>query len=221
MKKFISPNLRVKLQPIKPIKLEIETILGKMTRQIIRPDLPRLEDGSVNVHLGCGYVNHPAFVNIDGLPLSHVHYIRPIDNLSCFKDNSVDLIYACHCLEHFSHTKVYTVLFEWFRVLKIGSILRLSVPDFDLLINIYRENSNNINTILYPLMGGQDYKFNFHLTVFNHDNLRDLLKQVGFKEVRVWQPGSSPLTTFDDWSGRKMIINGKEYDLNLNIEAVK
>ncbi|WP_363268389.1 methyltransferase domain-containing protein [Okeania sp. SIO2B3] len=100
-----------------------------------------------------------------------------MDNLAPLKDNSVDLIYGSHCLEHFSHRMVSQVLNEWFRVLKEGGILRLSVPDFDLLIDKYRASGNNINKIIIFLMGGQNYKFNFHMTVFNQSNLELLLKK--------------------------------------------
>lgn len=203
------------------VKEEIKTISAKSKRQFLRPPFPQLEDGSINLHLGCGSVNHPKFINIDGLPAPHIHYIRPINNLSVFRDNSVDLIYACHCLEHLGHAKVPQALAEWFRVLKEDGILRLSVPDFDLLLNIYRENGNEISTIIAPLMGGQDYKFNFHLTVFNMSSLEELLRSTGFKQVQEWQTGSCELTTFDDYSTCKISINGKQYPVSLNLEAVK
>ena len=172
------------------LKQEVKIIYSKLTRQILRRSaLPKLDNGAINLNVGCGSINHPKFINIDGLPAPHIHYIRPIDNLAPFKDNSVDLIYGSHCLEHFSHRMVYQVLNEWFRVLKEGGILRISVPDFDLLIDKYRASGNNINKIIYSLMGGQNYKFNFHITVFNQSNLELLLKEIGFKEVRKWQAG--------------------------------
>jgi predicted SAM-dependent methyltransferase len=55
----------------------------------------------MRLHLGCGNINYPDFINVDLMPASHVHYVRGINNLKPFKNNSVDLIYACHCLEHF------------------------------------------------------------------------------------------------------------------------
>jgi predicted SAM-dependent methyltransferase len=203
------------------INLEVKTIFGKLTRPFIRPRFPQLEDGSVYIHVGCGSINHPKFINIDGLPAPHIHYIRAIDDLSPFKDNSADLIYACHCLEHFPHTKVLSVLAEWFRVLKPGGILRLSVPDFDLLLNIYKENGSEVNTILNMLMGGQDYKYNFHMVIFNRKSIERLLRNTGFKEVLEWHPGSCELTTFDDYSNKKFLIGSKYYPVSLNIEAVK
>lgn len=202
--------------------LKIQTVYGKIKRQFVRPSFPQeFNNGKIYLHLGCGSVNHSKFINIDGLPAPHIHYIRPIDNLSPFKNNSVDLIYACHCLEHFPHAKVSEVLTEWFRVLQAGGILRLSVPDFDLLLKIYKENQNDINTIICPLFGGQDYQLNFHFTVFNRLSLETLLKNTGFKQVQEWLPASCNLTTFDDWSGRQILINGKYYPVSLNIEAVK
>ena len=207
-------SVKKKLKTIyKNIYVELKIIYGKLTRQIIgRPQFPQLENGAINLHVGCGSINHPKFINIDGLPAPHIHYIRPIDNLAPFKDKSVDLIYGSHCLEHFSHRLVSQVLHEWFRVLKEGGILRLSVPDFDLLIDKYKANENDVNSIMGALMGGQDYKYNFHMIIFNQSSLELLLKKTGFKEVKKWQPGSCEMTTFNDFSNAK---------ISLNIEAVK
>ena len=192
-----------------------------ITRWIIQPSFPKLENDALYLHLGCGLVNHPKFINIDAIRAPHIHYIRKIEDLSLFKDNSVDLIYASHCLEHFSHLRVSQVLTEWYRTLKPGGILRLSVPDFDLLINIYKENHNDIDTILQSLMGSQLGEYSFHKTVFNKNSLTLLLRNTGFTEVREWIPGSSELTTLNDWSSRKLSVNGKEYPVSLNLESVK
>ena len=105
------------------------------------------------------------------MPAPHIHYVRSVKYLFIFNNNSIDLIYASHCLEHFSHQEIFTVLIEWHRVLKKGGILRLSVPDFDLLLKMYKNNNNVIDTIISPLMGGQDYKYNFHKTVFTKSSL--------------------------------------------------
>jgi len=223
LKKYISQDFRDHYRSSwYEVNLEVKTIYSKIKRQFVRPAFPKLEDGSVNIHLGCGSVNHPKFINIDGLPAPHVHYIRAIDDLSPFKDNSVDLIYACHCLEHFPYANVSKVLTEWFRVLKKDGILRLSVPDFDLLIDIYRANGNTINTaVLQSILGGQNYKFNFHKALFNRSSLEDILINIGFKQVQAWKAGCCEFTTFDDWSDFKVLINGKYYPISLNLEAIK
>lgn len=198
--------------------LSLRTIKGKCTRYLFRPRLPA---GEVNLHLGCGAIQHPRFINIDGMPGGHIHFIRDIDNLSIFKTGSVDLIYASHCLEHFSHLALPAVIAEWHRVLKKGGTLRLSVPDFDLLLDIYRANGDAIESVVGILMGGQDYRYNFHMSLFNRDYLQKLLDAAGFARVEPWQPGSCELTTFDDWSNRQFLYRGCEYPVSLNLQGIK
>lgn len=177
--------------------------------------------GALNLHLGCGEVNHERFINIDAYAYPHVHYAQDIANLGNFTDESVDLIYASHCLEHFEYLKTESILAEWHRVLKYGGILRLSVPDFDKLLEIYNNHGCDPETILPPLMGGQNNKYNYHLTVLNSVNLNRMLGKVGFKSMNYWQPGSSDLTTFNDFSVCKMNCEGISYEISLNVEAIK
>lgn len=206
---------------VSALKAELDTFKGKLIRFFFSPALPKTKDGAVNLHLGCGPINHPSFINIDKIPAPHVHYVLSIENLLPFEDNSVDLIYACHCLEHFPHRRLTKVLREWFRVLRHDGILRLSVPDFDLLLNIYKESGNDINCIQKALLGGQEHKFNYHYSTFTARSLTVLLSKTGFRKIEHWEPGSSHLTTFDDWSDKKFTINGKAMPVSLNIEVVK
>lgn len=186
-----------------------------------RPRLPVNRDGTVNIHLGCGQINHPAFINVDMVRYPHIHYLRPIDDLSVFDNDSADLIYASHCLEHFSFRQVPEVLAEWNRVVKKSGILRISVPDFDSIIKIYHLAGNKLDDVQQAIVGGQDYKYNYHHVVFNKAYLTELLVQAGFDEVREWLPGSSELTSLDDWSGKFFVVNGKSIPISLNLEAVK
>lgn len=202
-------------------KHRVDVLLGKGKRLFARPARPQLKEGQIYLHLGCGTVNHPSFVNIDGVPAPHIHYVHGLVRLPMFRDNQVDLIYASHCLEHFSHLETVKILKEWLRILKPRGILRLSVPDFNLLLNIYQDHESELMTILHPLMGGQRHPYDFHKTVFTADRLRQLLQEAGFQTVRTWQPGACDLTTFDDWSGRPITIQGKDYPVSLNLEAVK
>lgn len=216
-KPIVSRYLRIH----RDMRLSAMIFMGKAIRVLWRPKFPEIEEGKLLLHLGCGDISKPGFINIDAIPKPHVHYVRTVDNLSLFKNDTISLIYASHCLEHISHRELSTVLDEWYRVLKKGSTLRLSVPDFDLLLKIYKESGNEISSIMQPLMGGQDYKYNFHYSAFTYDSLATLLHETGFREVRRWQPGSSELTTFQDWSAGKIHLKGKEYPVSLNVEASK
>jgi predicted SAM-dependent methyltransferase len=195
--------------------------VGGLLRLFYRPALPKLPDGEVRLHLGCGKIDHPGFINIDAIPRRHVHYAQPVDNLRRFGDGSVDFIYACHVLEHFSHLRVPAVLAEWRRVLKSGGRLCLSVPDFDLLCTIYRENGNDMRVIQNALLGGQEYPYNFHRVAFNFDYLTGLLQQSGFARVSRWTPDDDERHQVNDWSRRPLIVAGRSYPVSLNIEAEK
>ncbi len=49
------------------------------------------------------------------------------------KDNSFDLVYSCHSLEHMQDTR--KTLREWIRVLKPGGLLVIIVPDVDYFVH--------------------------------------------------------------------------------------
>ena len=59
---------------------------------------------TLKLHLGCGHVHLPGFLNIDINPKLHIDLCADISNLP-FDSSSVDLIYASSVLEHFGrHT---------------------------------------------------------------------------------------------------------------------
>lgn len=200
---------------------KVKTLLGMMKRKVHAPSLPINEDNKVYIHLGCGEINAPGFINVDAIPFSHIHYVQDVEDLSILPNKYADLIYASHVLEHTSHSNSFKVLKEWYRVLREEGILRLSVPDFDKLIEVYSAEKRDIQAIMCPLMGGQGYAYNFHKSVFNKKYLTELLLSVGFKEVRKWNPEEVELHTFDDWASRPIEIKGRKYPISLNIEGVK
>jgi predicted SAM-dependent methyltransferase len=198
-------------------RLPMRIAAGRASRAVFRRPHPAAPE--LYLHLGCGPVDHPQFVNVDGFPLAHVHYVRPIDDLSLFGDGSAALVYACHCLEHFPRDAIPRVLAEWCRVLRPGGTLRLSVPDFDRMLEIYSQHERDIESITHFLMGGQQNAFDFHQVVFNRRSLGALMETAGLHDVREWTPGSDSLTTFDDWSGRMAEVKGRKHLLSLNLEG--
>ena len=67
--------------------------------------------------------------------------------------NSVDLIYASHVIEYFDRDGVKNLLQEWIRVLKPGGKLRLAVPNFEAMANLYIEKKYPLEKFLGPLYG--------------------------------------------------------------------
>jgi predicted SAM-dependent methyltransferase len=182
---------------------------------------PNNSDSKVLIHLGCGEINSPEFINVDGRFFPHIHHVSEINRLPFFKNDFADLIYASHILEHIPMVKLEIVLLEWKRVLKYGGILRIGVPDFDTIIKIYKDNQNDINAIWQPLMGGQEYMKNFHYAVFNLKFITDLLIKCGFRNVNLWDPEKVEYHKFNDWTSLKYEVKGIVYPLSLNVEAIK
>jgi predicted SAM-dependent methyltransferase len=221
IKKRISKNFRNKNRSTYIfLKDLLKANFGKLKRLFKRPDFPKSPQEKF-LHLGCGSMNHPSFINVDGMAYPHVHYIRSLDNLLIFQEGTFNLVYASHCLEHFSHKEIPRVLEEWKRVLKKGGHLRLSVPDFDLLLKIYHDNYDEVETIIPPLLGGQANHLDFHKVVFTKKYLTSLLLAAGFSKVESWEPQTETLTNFGDWSSRLIIVKGKAYPVSLNLEAIK
>jgi predicted SAM-dependent methyltransferase len=208
---------------LRPIKLKLQniskTISYRFQRFLTPPILPQNKDGKVLIHLGCGPQNDPRYINVDGIPLPHVHYVSRVEKLPMFSKNFADLIYACHVFEHISHRKLIEVLHEWRRILKDGGILRLSVPDFDKIVEVYKKE-NDISRIIPPLIGTHENgRFDFHRAIFNKQYLSNLLKEAGFREVREWNPDTAPYYSFTDWAGPRKLHG--IYPISLNIEGVK
>ena len=212
--------LKVK-NALKRIKTEISRNLFRL-KHIFHPlKYPRNPDNKVYIHLGCGEINSSEFINVDSRFFPHIHHVGGVNSLPFFKNDFADLIYASHILEHIPMNKLEDILLEWRRVLKSGGILRIGVPDFDTILQIYKDNDNDINFIWRPLMGGQDYDKNFHFAVFNKKYLSAILTKCGFTNIRTWEKSKIQNHNFDDWTSIDYKINGIVYPISLNIEAIK
>ncbi len=194
--------------------------LWAVKRQIKPPTLPVNDDGGIYIHLGCGRVNSPEFINVDMLKAPYIHYIQDVKDLSCFSSDYADLIYACHVIEHFSPREIQNVFSEWRRVLKKDAILRISVPDFDKLLSIYERFDRDIETIQGPLIGTKN-EYSSHLSVFNEASLRKIFERAGFSGIRTWEPDEVEHHDFEDWASRHRTVRGESFKVSLNIEGVK
>jgi SAM-dependent methyltransferase len=176
----------------------------------------------MKLHLGCGKRYIPGFVHIDAIDYPHVDHVASIDNLVFLPDNSVDLIYNCHVLEHFKRRDVLRVLKEWNRVLKPNGVLRTSVPDFEALAEIYVAR-RDLSLVVGPLFGGQDYLYNIHYNVFDLPALRTQLENAGFGNVRRYDWRETEHAGVDDYSQAYIPHMDKDNGrlVSLNTECTK
>lgn len=152
----------------------------------------------------------------------HIDYRHDVSDLSMFGDNSIELIYACHVLEHFKRYEIEKVLKEWHRVLAPEGILRLAVPDFEAVVLVY-EKYKDIELVMGLLYGGQQYEYNFHHVLFDFKYLEKLLKKIGFKNIHRYDWRNTVHRDYDDYSQAYIPHMDKENGIlvSLNVEGEK
>lgn len=174
------------------------------------------------LHLGCGDKILPNFTNIDIRPMEGVDMVEDISTLKTIDNNSVDLIYACHVLEHFGRHEYLDVLTRWFNLLQDGGRLRLAIPDFEKVVNYYN-NTKDLTKIMGFLYGGQTYEQNYHYCTWDFNTISKDLKSIGFKKVYRYNWRDTEHSEVDDFSQAYIPHMDKENGIlmSLNIEAVK
>lgn len=167
----------------------------------------------------------PGFLNVDLQPGDTIDYVGGIDQLPWFEDNSIDVLYSSHSFEYFDQYKAPYVLREWYRVLTPGGLLRIAVPDFEKLIEVYHK-SGDIRTILGPIYGIMPINEMWdiqHRTMYDFKSLKEVLEQAGFKDVRRYDWQQTIHKDYDDHSQAYWPHMDKENGIliSLNVEANK
>ena len=183
----------------------------------------------MKLHLGCGKRFLKGYLHIDIDLHDHIDIQTSIDKLPMIQDSTVDVIYTCGVLEYFDIEEVNTVLQEFKRVLKVGGILRTSVPNFESIVKVYNETSNiYAEGILGPLFGrieinsGDKTEFIHHKIVYDYKLLRDVLSKNGFCDISYFDPFDVFPEDYDDYS--KSFIPYKDRNglpIHLNLECKK
>ena len=166
----------------------------------------------MRLNLGCHTRIRQGYINIDRDMYPGVDLVADVFSLPQYKDGSVKEIYSSNILEHASHTRTVAILKEWRRLLCDGGVLKLSVPDFDRAIEIYREHGLG-DWVVNFLYGDQGYEGANHYIAFTEASLRKALEQAGFTDIsRVEQlPGNQD----GECSNLRSNMDGKLVCLNL------
>lgn len=101
----------------------------------------------MNLNLGSGTNRKQDYISVDKYcPEADEHWDLtqrlPLD------DESVDNIYACHVIEHFSRAEWDSMRRDWVRVLKPGGSIEIICPD---ILKVCQKFINNPNQP-YPMM---------------------------------------------------------------------
>jgi SAM-dependent methyltransferase len=91
------------------------------------------------LNLGCGQRFHPDWVNLDLHPTSPSVQKWDLQKDLPFPDESFDVVYHSHVLEHFSRADGLQLLRRCRRLLKPSGTVRVVVPDLENIVRLYLE----------------------------------------------------------------------------------
>ncbi len=176
----------------------------------------------MKLHLGCGKRFIPGFIHIDTLSYPHIDHVALINELPFIENDVVELIYACHVVEHFKRNALRDVLIEWLRVLKPGGVLRIAVPDFEAISAVYQE-TQRLDLVIGAVCGRQDHEYNIHYNIFDFQTLTSLLQDVGFVDAKRYDWRTTEHADIDDFSQAYIPHMQKDTGrlMSLNVEASK
>jgi predicted SAM-dependent methyltransferase len=170
----------------------------------------------MKLNLGCGDVAPPEWVNVDfaiGARLRKIPFIGMLSrrflrsdwNPSIvvhdlrtrfpWPDSSVDIVYSSHSLEHLTRRDGERFMRETFRVLRVGGIVRIVVPDLKREVDRYLSGAYSARDFIsalnvsdfidapfikrvYGMLSGQG-----HRCMYDEESLCDLMTASGFAVV--------------------------------------
>jgi predicted SAM-dependent methyltransferase len=179
----------------------------------------------IKINMGCGWRNFGEdWIHIDGGNYSHLDF-NDITKLQQFEDNSVDLIYSSHVIEYFDREEVIDVLDEWKRILKKDGILRIAVPDFRSIANLYVNGKYPLEKFLGPLYGKMKMSNQtiYHKTTYDFESLEKVLSLSGFSEIKKYNWEDTDHSIHDDHSQAYLPHMDKQNGtlISLNVECRK
>jgi SAM-dependent methyltransferase len=192
------------------------------------------ERGGHRVNVGCGMTPTPGWLNLDNSPTIRLAARPWLNAVGKFllsapqrqylefcrssgiawadastrlplADDSCDVVYSCHMLEHLDLEEAETFLSEAHRVLRTGGILRIAVPDLRKHVDRYIESRDADrfirethlgrakprglrNRLASVLIGDRS-----HHWMYDGPSLSSLLERNGFRAATVLAPGETTI----------------------------
>jgi SAM-dependent methyltransferase len=172
-----------------------------------------MEDFRCKVNLGCGISGAKGWHNFDNSPTiwlsrvpllrrwkrlprwpSDVRHLDVIKGLP-FKPGTVDCIYSSHMIEHLAFIDAVKVLSHCRKVLRVGGVLRITVPDLRIMVDDYVANGDAARLVerLHLSSNFSDvfHKGACHRAMYDADYLAFLFNKAGFASPERRQFGES------------------------------
>lgn len=128
------------------------------------------------------------------------------------QDDSVDIVFTSHFLEHLSKSDGYHFLQESFRTLKPNGLIRIAVPDLEIAIQKFNAGEIDKTQDLF-FYTSEDCDFSAHKYNYTFDTLKEKLEKIGFQNVikRNFQEGECPdIDYLDVYPDHSLYVEAKK-----------
>lgn len=171
----------------------------------------------MKLYVGSRNYRPTGYLTVDIDPRQNPDIVADITNMLGVESDSCQEIVASHVLEHLEWPDSFAAIAEFARILCPGGMLKVAVPDADLLIGMLREGDNPFYaTGLLFGVGGRDNKFEQHRFAFNATMLNQIFGVLGFTPRSWW---NSPMS--DASNGWCATAAGGRVAISLNLQAEK
>ncbi len=183
--------------PVQPIYRRFKRHFGRVDRKIIESYIAGR--AICKLHIGCGenilsdWLNSDIFVYSD-----RILHLDATDTFP-FPSETFDYIFSEHMIEHISYLNGLSMLNECHRVLRNNGKIRISTPDLQFLIDLYRDEKSELQreyikwTTDNYIKSAPYYNDTFvinnfvrdwgHLFIYDEKTLRSSLEKAGFTEI--------------------------------------
>jgi len=153
----------------------------------------------MKLNLGCGSKKLEGWINIDSVAEFKPDLVHDVSLPLPYSDDSIDEILAEGLLEHFDKYLRFIIFYDWIRILKVGGIITVVVPNFHKILRRY---------------------FKFHFSTFLDnifgETMWETKKYLGHFGIHKWGYSVKTLTEFVQKFGMEIIkINKKDLSITL------
>lgn len=146
---------------------------------------------TIKLHLGCGAVYLPGYINIDYPPQEHtVQANTKVDQYADLTElkydaESISEIRLHHVFEHFDRPTALKLLIRWYRWLADDGLLTIETPDFQRSIRSYIFGSRKVRwRTLRHLFGSHEAAWAVHYDGWYKAKYKLYLGRLGYKTLK-------------------------------------
>jgi len=133
-----------------------------------------------------------------------------------FRDNSVDIVFTSHFLEHLPQKAALNFLNKCYVILKKDGIIRIVVPDIDIILGNYSKDFRKQPIDAINELNLRIFEEGQHKHMYSYKSLSAILSKIGFRNIKKMDYRKSRISDIDKLETPKL-----KYYTSLYIEAQK